>query len=380
MRMIGRLRVFCLGLVGLSSVSGDDAGVSSRRIRRAEESLPSMELEGLPQCYSTPAANPSNGSWRRCENGVNDSPTNPDDMMNPNPKTICYQKWAEHHGTEEPMPYYTWDAAECSLDDVDEEKFCRAMEGRKGILLVGDSITDLMVRTLVSVLRATSEQVHSKYHLNHALKWGACNGEVKIAFYRNDFLDTTTRRSAFWDGFCDSRNPKRNAQCEVFADDDTLEEYDTLIVNSGAHPRSLDEYGEAMETASKEITASMKRLHGDDALLIVRNTPPGHGVTCTERTFDGPVDVVTALDLVASGPHQYQWGRFPEYNAILEEAFLSNAADGWKELDAYTPTLLRPDFHLGGDENPDCLHYCIPGPIDHWVRLLYNMLLAKEYE
>ncbi|CAN0436265.1 unnamed protein product, partial [Ectocarpus fasciculatus] len=132
-----------------------------------------------------------------------------------------------------------------------------------------------------------------------------------------------------------------------------------------------------LETASEELTASMKRLHGDDALLIVRNTPPGHGDGCTERTFDGPVDVETALDLVSSGPHSKQWGRFPEYNAVLEDIFLSNSTDGWKEMDAYTPTLLRPDFHLGGDEIPDCLHYCIPGPVDHWVRLLYNMVLAE---
>ncbi|CAN0037514.1 unnamed protein product [Ectocarpus fasciculatus] len=383
MRVISRLRVFGLGVVGLSSASGDDAGVSSRRIRRAEESLPSIELEVLPQCYSTPEANPFNGSWRRCENGVNESPTNPDDMMNPGPKTICYQTWAEHHGSEEPMPYYTWDAAECSLDDVDEEKFCRVMEGRKGILLVGERVSCAsdyhVVRTLVSVLRATSEPIHSKYQLHHARKWGACNGEVKIAFYRSDFLDTTTWRNAFLDGLCDLRNPKRGAKCDVFADDETLKEYDTVIINSGAHPRSLDEYRETMETASKELTASMKRLHGDDALLIVRNTPPGHG-GCTERTFDGPVDVETALDLVSSGPHSYLWDRFPEYNAILEEAFLGNATDGWIELDAYTPTLLRPDYHLGGDESPDCLHYCIPGPIDHWVRLLYNMLLAEGYQ
>lgn len=39
------------------------------------------------------------------------------------------------------MPYYTWDAAECSLDNVSEEKFCRAMKGRKGILLVGERVS-----------------------------------------------------------------------------------------------------------------------------------------------------------------------------------------------------------------------------------------------
>lgn len=57
---------------------------------------------------------------------------------------------------------------------------------------------------------------------------------------------------------------------------------------------------------------------------------------------------------------------------ILEGAFSKD--DGWKLLDAYTPTILRADLHNGGE---DCVHYCMPGPIDHWVVLLYNMLLAE---
>lgn len=29
----------------------------------------------LPRCYSRPSADPSEGSWRKCENGMDDSPT-----------------------------------------------------------------------------------------------------------------------------------------------------------------------------------------------------------------------------------------------------------------------------------------------------------------
>lgn len=58
---------------------------------------------------------------------------------------------------------------------------------------------------------------------------------------------------------------------------------------------------------------------------------------------------------------------------VLEEAF--SAEDGWRLLDAYTPTVLRADGHHGVGE--DCLHYCVPGPVDHWVTLLYNILLSE---
>jgi len=38
-----------------------------------------------------------------------------------------------------PRPYWAWEPATCSLDSVDEAKFCQVMEGRKGLLLVGTS-------------------------------------------------------------------------------------------------------------------------------------------------------------------------------------------------------------------------------------------------
>lgn len=53
---------------------------------------------------------------------------------------------------------------------------------------------------------------------------------------------------------------------------------------------------------------------------------------------------------------------------------------GWKLLDAYSPVMMRADSHMGpridGKGKDDCLHYCIPGPIDHWVVLLQNILVA----
>ena len=58
---------------------------------------------------------------------------------------------------------------------------------------------------------------------------------------------------------------------------------------------------------------------------------------------------------------------------VLEDAFLS-VRPRWALLDAYTPTVLRADMH---GRKGDGLHYCIPGPLDHWVSLLYNMLLVE---
>lgn len=87
--------------------------------------------------------------------------------------------------------------------------------------------------------------------------------------------------------------------------------------------------------------------------------------------FDAPVNSNVAARLVARSPEKYAWSSFADYNKALTEAFSTD--DGWRLLDAYSPTFLRADSHIGGN---DCLHYCVPGPADHWITLLYNILLA----
>ena len=46
---------------------------------------------------------------------------------------------------------------------------------------------------------------------------------------------------------------------------------------------------------------------------------------------------------------------------------------GFYELDAYSSSRLRPDAHIPGD----CLHQCLPGPIDLWNRILFNILIGS---
>eukprot|EP00904_Undaria_pinnatifida_P012817 jgi/Undpi1/8666/HiC_scaffold_25.g11131.m1 len=368
-------------------------GATARRTLRTEVESPSgvkfvgriKDIVGgstspLPQCYSSPAADPSKGSWRACEHGMDESPT---DMVNWSYSQRefgrspgCSQKWAEQHPGERPMPFSIWEADNCFLDTVTADKFCRVMEGRKGLLFVGDSLTRLMSTTLASTLRAEGIVAGSDQRCHD--EWLACNGTLKMHYQRNDFLDTRTERTfenntrGFDQKHCE-RPDLSKTRCTIFADDDTLSGFDTLVVNSGAHPRPGERYGPAMEVASRTIAASMKRLHGDDdTILIVRNTVPGHS-DCNDRMFEGPVDLDVALALVDAAPESYKFSTFHDNNKLLEDAFLRDPKDGWRLIDSYTPTVLRPDLHIGGN---DCLHYCIPGPTDHWVRLLYNMLLV----
>ncbi len=47
-------------------------------------------------------------------------------------------------------------------------------------------------------------------------------------------------------------------------------------------------------------------------------------------------------------------------------------------LDTDSPLAQRPDSHLRWtrkkDGQVDCVHYCLPGPLDHWLVLLASAL------
>lgn len=63
------------------------------------------------------------------------------------------------------MPFYDWEAEKCFLDTVDADKFCRVMEGRKGMLFVGEC--DMSVLTLFcSALMCIKPQVLLEFKIS----------------------------------------------------------------------------------------------------------------------------------------------------------------------------------------------------------------------
>ena len=102
-------------------------------------------------------------------------------------------------------------------------------------------------------------------------------------------------------------------------------------------------------------------------LIIWRNTPAGHpncsGVNAPLRTR--PMGVVGK-----------KWEKYAEQNEVMRGVAREF---GVVYMDVDTPTSYRADgHHLLPDGTYDCHHYCAPGPIDHWVSLLHNVLLDSE--
>ena len=129
-----------------------------------------------------------------------------------------------------------------------------------------------MTATLSAVLRGEVIKSRSEYLSTYL---SACGGELKFASKRNDFIDTRT--TEFHDARCEVPDVSAT-RCVPFATDEILAEFDTLVVNAGAHRMvgGIEAYRSQMKNSSEDLSASMRRLHGDDAILVVRNTVPGH--------------------------------------------------------------------------------------------------------
>lgn len=265
---------------------------------------------------------------------------------------ICDTEWEKSH--EHPRPYWVWD--DPNMDMFDSSKFCETISNKKGILFVGDSIQALFFRTLIASIGG--EKVSTSGNDN---KWVACNG-VNFTLVWNGYLDHRVDQE-----WCQTPH---ETLCVPFASPDILKDYDVLIMNTGAHYRTDDVLIPNMESTASIVSDIMFELH-DNPLLIYRNTVPGHK-ECNDNIFGKPIGgVLEAEEYVDSFGGKYHWNEFKHQN---DKVFGIFGNYGFELMDVYTPTIMRSDSHLGGK---DCLHYCIPGPADHWVRMLMNMFMVR---
>lgn len=65
----------------------------------------------------------------------------------------------------------------------------------------------------------------------------------------------------------------------------------------------------------------------------------------------------------------WHWGDFQRQN-LLAKRIVEEA--GYIYMDVDSMISLRPDGHIGSQ---DCLHYCLPGPLDVVMHIFYNIYL-----
>lgn len=119
-------------------------------------------------------------------------------------------------------------------------------------------------------------------------------------------------------------------------------------------------------------TMQVIRETAPEALVIYRSSFIGHPF-CNDA--QGPLEQPLTDEELKRLP--FGWSETKRRNAIAKAVV---EAAGGLYVDLAAMTELRPDSHVGGQ---DCVRYCIPGPLDATVQLLYNVFLdlklTKEY-
>ena len=80
------------------------------------------------------------------------------------------------------------------------------------------------------------------------------------------------------------------------------------------------------------------------------------------------------------GPARYNWSNIPKVNAAarlaLEDRLRHPSRLLW--LPAASISATRIDAHpANAHPATDCLHYCMPGPVDAWTHALFHLLATK---
>eukprot|EP00421_Protoceratium_reticulatum_P045177 CAMPEP_0168440630 /NCGR_PEP_ID=MMETSP0228-20121227/43072_1 /TAXON_ID=133427 /ORGANISM="Protoceratium reticulatum, Strain CCCM 535 (=CCMP 1889)" /LENGTH=358 /DNA_ID=CAMNT_0008454927 /DNA_START=114 /DNA_END=1190 /DNA_ORIENTATION=+ len=265
------------------------------------------------------------------------------------------------------------------------EQFCSKLAG--DVLIVGDSISHLMTLSLAAKLQGDFvKRDDGGPSIRDDLEtFLICGGARELRFIRSDWLDIGVH---FGEDPRDGHGPfcttsQANARCRPWVTE--LANVGLLVLNSGAHYMATSDYIEHMCRAAGEGRAiggaycsnmtipksystyskSLNRIiSNSSAIRVYRNTVPGHA-NCESTRLSPPFENVEEAEHFVLDNAQYNWERFHVHNGISQGIFQEA---GFHLLDAYASGILRRDRHI------DCLHSCLPGPIDHWNDLLFNLL------
>lgn len=131
----------------------------------------------------------------------------------------------------------------------------------------------------------------------------------------------------------------------------------------------------AFKEAVKAVLAYLDKHVKPHQKVWIRTTPYGHA-KCSQYEEPQPVP------LAPSGQEgEYEWHLFHQFDLIWKDLLSSLIQKNAKKdtrfemFDITDMSNQRADSHSKPDA--DCLHTCIPGPVDDWNRLLYHEIMKE---
>lgn len=256
-----------------------------------------------------------------------------------------------------------------SVLPFDRDRMCSLLDGRR-ILLLGDSITDEFFYSLASTLIQSRSCRSSKEFSDGFRTVFEFGGNISYQLLETSAFECGRTTSIYVvrhdhfliSEFGDSYTATIHAQETLYGAGwhyllKKLD-IDLIIANRGVHFVPDD-----VVLTELEHTLSYLRQHHGSVSVIYRSSAPGHK-NFDEVRYSAPLssEAEAQLDL-------FSWDKLKLQNSLIRQ-LLRNSFNEVLYLDVYPSSVLRHDGHT----TEDGLHYCIPGPIDNWVVLLYNLL------
>lgn len=299
-------------------------------------------------------------------------------LHSPTPQEVgwCSKVQLPFSNDEDPAFFYSWGGhgTQCGVPvrPFSRSAFCAALGGRD-VLLVGDStqgtLHDAILGALDGTLPTTAQCVRyactghrvcgeEAFFTEHLPLGDARRVEPATLLFVPNFNLTLRGEYEAYDG----PDPAHSVQPWLHL----VTNNTVLILNRGAHytptPRLLVDLAD---------TFARVRAHAPGAGIIFRNTPTGH-MNVTRYKRSRPLRKRLAKNVSPPAWHWLEIDAQQEAVQALVADFSTRAGGDVIHLDVASQTALRADHHN------DPLHYCTPGPVDHWVALIQAVLTAPR--
>ncbi|KAK7338030.1 hypothetical protein VNO77_18627 [Canavalia gladiata] len=299
--------------------------------------------------------------------------------------------------------YWRWNPRGCELPKFNPYKFLNIMRD-KSWAFIGDSISRNHVQSLLCILsqvEAVDEVYHDEEYRSKIWKFPSYNFTLSVIWTpflmkADIFEDTNGISSSEIQLYLDTLDTKWTNQYNNFdyvviaggkwyLKTAIYHENGTVTGCHNCHGKNLTELG--LEYAYRKAVKQVLNFVTDSehkAVVFFRTTAPDHfengewfsGGYCN-RTVPLKEDEVNMSD-VDSIMRSIE---VEEFNKKVSASF---GDSNLKLLDTTQLSLLRPDGHPGpyrqfhplpnAQVQNDCLHWCLPGPIDSWNDIVLHML------
>jgi hypothetical protein len=277
----------------------------------------------------------------------------------------CYCDAEQGRFTINRREKYRWKSDHCRLPSWDANSFCVKL-GRRNIIFIGDSTMQQTAATVINMLVAGQGSCAPQllYGLSDTLVYRNHGGQ---------------NRGTHWLNIVGAAPD--NSIIVISAGPHVHKGFDSLLAEVAAAIKSLRKERPSLTFVWKTQQPAHNDCHNITEPLVTTiqqvifdiSTRVFASTTNSASSSFAPYQLHDTLLGTLQGKSQYNHGDFRSFDATASRVFTSELQQPVLHLE---PLYYRADAHpVRGN---DCLHYCIPGPLDIAAVLLHHMLVSGE--